>query len=266
MDYFRNHILSWRKENRRIIHTLKEFKLVGHSTDPDIPNNSYELFQKLIIELRYKVVECDIVFTVDNVPVLNHDNCQKAKELSTGKELIIDITQIHSDSITNYVFPVNKPTPLRLCTLEKLILLAKENNVWVQLDLAKENHTIVQLYEVYSIIRKNSYLDKVIWEVNKPDFYKLVKFDKNIIVQFDHSWNLRSICYAKLLSVLCKLIILNQWILGRDLTKADSIIKYGHALGFLMKCAPVNDIDLAENMFNKGVDMILSDRIRPIQV
>lgn len=56
-----------------MISSLQKKQYIGHARhDGPYMENSLALYHYLVEELKYDIIEADIVFTLDGVPVLNH--------------------------------------------------------------------------------------------------------------------------------------------------------------------------------------------------
>lgn len=63
--------------------TLFDVQYVAHARyfNDSLKENSMPLFRFLVEDMKYRIVECDIVFTKDDVPVLMHST--KVNDLAT---------------------------------------------------------------------------------------------------------------------------------------------------------------------------------------
>lgn len=148
---------------------------------------------------------------------------------------------------------------LRISTLEELIKYAKNKNVCVQMDLQKYVFSKTQIRILYDIVKRIGMTNKVIWEVSDPNLETVTSIDKSLIIQLDQKWDKSLIDKLKKQREKAGLIILSNWFANFDDIDYKDVINYGHENGFLMKCSIVNDSFIANQLFNMGVDLIVTD-------
>lgn len=132
----------------------------------------------------------------------------------------------------------------------------------MQMDLQKHVFSKERMRILYAIVKKHGMINKVIWEVSDENFYTITSIDKNLIIQLDQKWNRESIEQLKPKRDKASLIILSNWFENFDNIEYDDIIKYGHENDFLMKCSIVNDSCVANQLFDMGVDLIVTDCLK----
>ena len=219
------------------------------------------LFRFLVEDMKYRIVECDVVFTKDNVPVLMHNT--KVSDLAIINHKYIqnnvEVDDITYKELLNCDFSMGGGNFLKVTTFEELLRYAKRKNICIQMDLQKHVFSKERMRILYAIVKKHGMINKVIWEVSDENFYTITSIDKNLIIQLDQKWNRESIEQLKPKRDKASLIILSNWFENFDNIEYEDIIKYGHENDFLMKCSIVNDSCVANQLFDMGVDLIVTD-------
>ena len=230
--------------------TLHETHFVAHGRNltKDYPDNTIGLF-KLAYEKGYKIIECDVIFTKDLVPILSHEDSLHLLLPHACKENRQNISELSYDEICNYNLSSRLDTVIRIETLKSVLEYAKHHNLCVELDMEKHGFGREKVQILYDLVVSLGMVDKVIWEVSNRDFWHLASLDRNLIYQLDHTWD------YDLIDKLCKrqyfagTIILSKWF-GNfeniDWVEHKNIIEYAHKRGFLMKCSVVNDSNFAK--------------------
>lgn len=231
-----------------------------------VPDNSLLLYQS-VIDMGFKIIECDVMFTKDLVPVLCHDDSIKDyTKYTIGHDVNKKISKLTYSSLCQYNFSIEKESFLGITTFEEVIKLAKKEGVCVQIDLEKIYLGRKKYQILYDIVKKYDMLLNVIWEVLPSDLYSILLIDNSIILQLNHTWDLRSIEKMRFLQKTSTLVILSEWFPGIVKSDYTEVINMGHQNGFLMKCATLNDYDEALKMFSIGVDLITTDTLTNNQV
>lgn len=234
-----------------------QFAAHGKYIDDSLSCNSLALFEKLVNKYGYKIIECDVNFTKDNIPVLCHDDYLK----SHAKD-------IKGDSVDNYLhnldyqeivkFDFGKSQKTKITTFEELLTFVKRNNICVQIDLSVNKYTIEQYKKLYDIVSGKGLLSNVIWEVDRKGVLVLSSIDDGLIYQIDNSWTKKTIDRQWHKASLIILSTSNP----KNVKSYADIISYGHKKGFVFKCATVNDSLLADSLFKIGCDIILTDVLK----
>ena len=225
------------------------------------PNNSLVLYQKLI-EKGFGIVECDVMFTKDSIPILSHDQSliNVARD-SQGYFVDREISKLGYSKILQYNFSIEGDSYLPVSTLKDMLSLAKRHNVCIELDLNKKYLGRKKCKILYNMVKNAGMLQNVIWEVFPGDFYSLTILDQNLIYQFDNTWDKKKIDRIIEIKKYASLIILSQWFPDSVSGPYIEIIEYGHLNGFLMKCATLNNCSDVDYMFSNGVDLITTDTL-----
>lgn len=244
---------------------FQETQFVGHARyySDSLPNNSLALYKYLIDE-GYRVIECDVVFTKDDVPVLCHEN--NLKEIAKdehGNAVEKEISELTWEELRKYDLSISGGA-IPITTFYQIVMLAKHRNVCIEVDIEKYTFSFEQCKCLYSIVEKAGMLDKVMWEVSNKNFWMFARLNQNLIYQIDHAWSYDVIDNCRKRQYVSKLIVLSQWF--PDSLDGDyrEIIEYAHKKGFKTKCCIVNDTLMARKLFEQGCDMITTDRIKNV--
>ncbi len=235
--------------------SLFEKQYIGHARhEGPFPENSLELYRYLVEVLGYRIIEADIVFTEDNVPILNH---------GTVKEFYVNgQTQLHSVSQSTYqeLLECSKQaTQSFLTTVEEYVRYGKEQKVIIMFDLTFQKYTFSQYKTLYAIVAKYGMQKQVIW--GDADVLKLYCLDRHAIVQVGGSWGRKLLLKSFFTFFFCKTTIMSFSYYGGNVESFLNIVKWGHRLGFLMKVATINDIELANRFWKIGTDLINTDTL-----
>ena len=240
-------------------------QFVGHARyfSNEHPENSIAIY-KTLVDLDYKIIECDVLFTQDSIPVLSHDeNLYNLAHDSTGTRVNKKIQDITFAELQKYDFSISKSEPIRITTFEQVIRFAKTRNICVQVDLQKHIFGAPQCRILYDIVSKANMLDKVIWEVSDDDFFEFISLDNRLIYQLDETWSCEKIKELTKYKKNASLIILSKWFPNYDnIGEYKHIVDWGHQNGFLMKCAVINDSIIAKELWEMGVDLMTTDCLK----
>lgn len=245
-----------------VCHELYKKQFVAHGRyDLPYPNNSLKLFQE-VFKRGFGIIECDVMFTKDNVPVLCHDDCilEFAKD-KNGRPVDKKISKMTCEELEDYNFSIDDKEFVRITRFEDVIVLARSYNACVEIDLEKLYLGRRRYKILYEIVKRHDMMSNVIWEVLPHDFYSILLIDRSVILQLNHTWNENAILKFKKYQQDAALIILSEWFPGYVLKDYKEIIKTGHQNGYIMKCATLNSMAEAQKMISIGVDLITTDTL-----
>lgn len=219
------------------------------------PENTIALYNYLTKELDYKIIEGDVVFTADGVPVLNHGIIIDA--FINGRKKTIDINSIPYDELRSYSLIPNSVCPIT--SVEEFVGYASKEKICIMLDLTFQKYTKENYKVLYDIVKEYNMKDYTIW--GDPNFWKLSRIDRNLICQTSGSWGKKLLVEAFIKSFFCKKMIMSYSYYGGNIEQFKKIIQYGHKLGFIMKVATINDKHIADRFWNIGTDLINTDTL-----
>lgn len=244
----------------------KEFfkkQFVGHGRyeEGTLAHNSLGLY-KYLKARGFKIVECDIRFTRDNIPVLCHDENIKEYAIDEfGNGVNRNIHQMNYSEVQRYNFSRNRSQFEEITTLDALLEYSHLNDLCLELDLEKKYLGRDKYLILYELVKKHDMLSNVIWEVSKYDFESLASIDSDLIYQIDHTWNFNSIKKLTCKRKYANTIIISKWFPSYDIGNNCDVINYGKMAGFVIKCATINDESIAQSLFSQGVDLITTDTL-----
>lgn len=228
---------------------------IGHAShDGPYPENSLALYQYLVEELHYEIVEADVVFTVDGVPVLNHGIM-----LNVG-EHGVDISKTKYADLKTYRIPNSRGEgAYKITSAEDFISFGRSENVIIMLDLTFQHYSYKNLLCLYNLVYKYEMRAQTIW--GDADIAKLARIDRQLIVQSSGSWGRKLLLKSLFKSFFCDTLIMSFSYYGGEIEQFAKIVRWGHRLGFIMKVATINDKTAADRFWRIGTDLINTDTL-----
>lgn len=215
--------------------------LIAHKGGDATTANTIANFEAGIAN-GYKMLEGDVRFTSDSVPVLSHD-------ASVGGYTISVYTY---DELVELV-----PTIARL---DDFLLLCKKNNVVAELDFTKEYNS-TQTEICYNTVKTCGMLGSTMFTAYPNTCRTLLALDQKIVVcsaYTDTTAKIDAIADIVSAATLCISSI------GSNVTK--SIVDYTHSHGCKCKAWTINSTAAIETYFGYGVDYIVTDSVKPSQI
>lgn len=219
-------------------------QLIAHKGGNAGTANTISNFESAITN-GYKMVECDVRFTADDIAVLSHDASFTVSETTytIASNTYEDLIAVKPD----------------LATLWDLLILCKKNGIVVEIDFSK-TYTNHQCDLLYDLLKKSAMtLRSMITTYNDPIRYLLSK-DSNLIV-----------C-ASGISTTGGVDAINDIIETATLTAistqystaySQTFVEYIHSKGALAKPWTVNSQATINTLWNYGVDYIITDSVMP---
>lgn len=134
-----------------------------YTTGYNLANSYYESFKQ-----GYKYAECDVKFTLDNIPVCSHD----ASFVSGGQTIIIAETN-YDDLIQYDYFNGN-----HISSLDDVMANCKKYGLTLQLDALSGVWTDIQWTNLFKVINKYQMKDYVMYSAgNNTIISKVLSFD-----------------------------------------------------------------------------------------
>lgn len=234
---------------------LARKQYIGHARhEGPYPENSIDLYHYLVEELNYKIIEADVVFTLDGIPVLNHGTNKVVHVKGQSQEV-----SINEMTYQDLLLLLEQDETGCLTTVDEYVRFGKEHDVIVMLDLTFQDYTYSHYQTLYAIVSKYGMDNHVIW--GDADILKLAWLNRHLMVQVGGSWGRKLLLKSFFTSFFCKTTIMSFSYYGGNVESFRNIVKWGHRFGFLMKVATINDMELANRFWKIGADLINTDTL-----
>ena len=230
------------------------------------PQNTLIAFKEAI-RRGYKIVDADLVFTKDKIPVICHG--VKLNLVSNGEG---DLTEKTFDELEKLDFgsifdPKYKGE--KIMKFEELLKLCKENDIILDLDIGHINFKyfnntdeyikiIIDLIEKYGMINSifiNSHRAEVIQKFNS--------IKKNLVFsisQMNSKENMELINKQYNNSSI-KIYNIDGLTTGGKIN--EELVKYGISLGKKIKVSKIDELDFANKVVSWGVNFICTNNLHP---
>jgi len=237
----------------------------------DMPQSTYSSFNEAIIR-GYHIVDADLQFTKDKVPVICHE--ENLENFSNGKgtiesKTLEELLKLDFGSKVNKKYEGEK-----ILTFEGLLQLCKENNAIIDLNLEHLDYNkyfestneymkiIIQLVEHYGMI------DSIIFNdgPNPNTILKLKGIRNDISVSISNIKTKEDIDKIKDKYTGSKRIIYNFGEITKDKNIDENAVKYALSLGKKVKVGNVDDLECAQKLFSSGVNFITTKKLHPFLI
>ena len=227
--------------------------------------NSY----KEAVKLGFHILDADILFTKDKIPVICHET--NLEGISDGKGSLNSKTLIELQKLKFYG---HKNKQEKILTFEEFLKFSKENNIIIDLDLCHLdfveyfNKTDDYVKIILKEVEKHNMLNSVIFNsgdnINK--LLKLKQYKNDIAISISQMNDKKNIENIKDKYNDSKILIYNMGNLLYGGTINYEAVKYGLSLGKKIKAAKVNDRKFADKLFSWGVNYITTQYLYPFQL
>ena len=188
----------------------------------------------------YKILEGDVRFTSDSVPVLSHD------------------ATVSGYTIANYTYSALVALVPTLARLDDFLILCKTNNVVAELDFTKE-YTDTQTEICYNTVKNCGMIGRTIFTVYATTARTLIGMDAGCII-----------CVSGVDST-SGVDAIEDIISGANLcicsttysSVTQALVEYMHSKGCLSKPWTVNSTATIGTLFGYGADFIITDSVKP---
>mgnify|MGYP002625143955 CR=1 FL=1 len=232
-------------------------QIENHRGYNGFPENTLIGLEEAIMQ-GFQIVECDVAFSKDGVPILSHDpkidRCSMAKGLTTDYT-IQELSQIDFGYKTN---PKYEGTSIT--TLREALMLCRRNNAIIELDCANKKRFPNDKYEaVYNLVKKCGMLESTIFCDDAENLKVLLDIDPNVIVSISHCISLKDV--EKGLDIAKRARFADFSF--RHTLITQPLIDYIHGQGFYVKIWTVDELNDMKRFVAMGVDHILSNKLNP---
>lgn len=234
-----NYLNMMNSGGRPLSPVFSENQLIAHKGGNAGTANTIANFEAGIAN-GYKMLEGDVRFTSDSVPILSHD-------ASVGGYTIASYTydQIHA----------LVPT---LARLDDFLLLCKQNNVVAELDFTKEYNSS-QTQICYDTVDSCGMLGRTFFTAYANTCRALLTIDEDIVVCASGISSTSAVDNLSDIISAARLCICSTDYSG--VTK--SLIEYMHSKNCLSKPWTVNSLATIKTLFGYGADFIITDSVKP---
>ena len=268
------------RKNKKLLHKPKDgfnkiiemnhFIINGGITDK-IPPCSLASYKEAIIR-GYRIVDANIQFTKDKIPIICNQN--SLEHIIGQKGKINDMTLNDFQKIKLGSGYNKKYKNENILLLEALLKLCKENNVLIEFNLSyldhktyfENNNEFAKI--IIDTIIKNGMIDSVYFEegVNDKIISKLIEIKSDISISVSGINSKEDMIKTKEKYQNSKRIIYNLRDISNNLEINDDLIKYGLSLGKKIKVETIDDLNVANKLFSMGVNFIKTNKLEPFLV
>ena len=230
------------------------------------PQNTLIAFKEAI-RRGYKIVDAELVFTKDKIPVICHG--AKLNLVSNGEG---DLTEKTFDELEKLdfgsIFDL-KYKGEKILKFEELLKLCKENDIILDLDLGHVNYKYFEDTDEYikiiiELIEKYGMINSIFINSHKVEVIeKFHSLNKNIIFSIsgmNSKENMESI-NKKYNNSSIKIYNIGGLTTGGKIN--EEIVKYGISLGKKIKASKIDEIDFANKVVSWGVNFICTNNLHP---
>lgn len=245
--------------------------IVSHRGEP-YPENTLYAFKKCIEE-QSKILEMDVAFTSDNVPVLLHDTTiNRTGRNADGSSIseTINIASITYEQALQYDFGIYKGQQyagIKIPKLQDVLIYLRQKNCCAIIDLLGHTYTQAQYTILHDLLvatdmitfsALNAYQEQL--DVY-AELYSDTPFNPTSSA---NSFSVTQSAYNKYKDK-CPLIIVS----GYASNASDTTFTYfskANTLGVVTLLGMMDTVESIQNLFNAGCRMVYSDTIRETQL
>ena len=224
---------------------------------------------KEAIRRGYKIVDADLLFSKDKIPVICHGI--KLNQVSNGEgnldeKTLEELEQLDFGSIFSEKYRGEK-----ILKFEDLLKLCKENDIIIDIDLGHLNYKkyfentneyikiimeYIEKYEMTNSIffndKRQPLIDKFKSMLNEVSFSITGMNEKEAIEKIKDKYN------------DSKIIIYNMGgLMDGNKTINEETVKYALSLGKKVKASKIDDLDFANKVISWGVNYICTNKLHP---
>ena len=218
---------------------LAENHLIAHKGGNAGTANTIANFE-LGIANGYKILEGDVRFTSDSVPVLSHD------------------ATISGYTIANYTYSDLVALVPTLARLDEFLILCKRNNVVAELDFTKE-YTSTQTQICYNTVKSCGMLGRTVFTVYASAARELITIDSDVIICVSGVDSTSGVDAISDIIEGARLCICST----TYTSVTEALVEYMHNAGCLSKPWTVNSASTINTLFGYGCDYIITDSVKP---
>ena len=191
----------------------------------------------------YKILEGDVRFTSDTVPVLSHD------------------ASVGGYNIASYTYEQIHALVPTLARLDDFLLLCKQNNVVAELDFTKEYNSS-QTQICYETVAECGMLGRTMFTAYANTCRALLEIDEDIVVCASGIASTSAVNGLSDIIASARLCVCST-----DYSAVtEALVQYMHSAGCLSKPWTVNSVATINTLFGYGCDFIITDSVKPSDI
>ena len=223
---------------------------------------------KEAIRRGYKIVDADILFTKDKIPVIAHDI--ELNRVSNGRGNLTNKTIEELEQLDFGIKFNKKYSGEKILKFEDLLKLCKENEIIIDLDLGHLNYSEFNnnMYEYIRIlinyVEKYDMVNSILFNDKRQTIFEIIELIRNDLSFSINGMNEKeSIKKIKDKYQNSSIIIYNMGGLMEGKKINEDAVKYGLSLGKKIKAAKINSFDFARKVISWGVNFICTFKLEP---
>ena len=230
------------------------------------PQNTLIAFKEAI-RRGYKIVDADLVFTKDKIPVICHGvklNLVSNGEGDLSEKTFDELEKLDFGSIFDLKYKGEK-----ILKFEDLLKLCKENEIIIDLDLGHINfkyfnNTDEYIKIIIELIEKYGMLNSIFFNSHRAEVIKkFLSINKNLVFAISgmNSKENMELINNKFHNSSIKIYSIGGLTTGGKIN--EEIVKYGISSGKKIKASKIDEIDFANKVVSWGVNFICTNNLHP---
>ena len=230
-------------------------QLMAHRGTSTAPENTMSAYKQAYAN-GLRMMETDIKFSSDNIPVLLHDDTIDRTSNGSGTCSSIPLETLKTYDFGSWFSPSFAGE--KIPTLAEFLVFCKTHNCVAELDLAESNYDEPHLATIYRVVKQCGMLKNTVFTVYNSAATILKGIDKNIILCIGGITS-QSLAYNAISQNNdCALLILSLPIANFS----EQLALYIANLGCKVRAWVVNDAATAVTTFESCCDYILTDSLK----
>lgn len=207
----------------------------------------------------YKIIETDIDFTKDGVPVCLHDSTIDRTSNGTGECSSYTLDELREFDFGDYFYGGADYEKEEIVTLEEFLVLCKESDTTPYLDLALQGFTSEQMQTIYDTACDMNMQNQAIFDVDVNEAESLVCLDNNLNITIDPINASDDVAvaasYKNRSNVLYCAIPLESY--------SQKLVEACHGSGLKVLTWSLNDPEQIRLFHSNGCDLVFTDTVTP---
>ena len=236
--------------------------LIPHAGVGDYMPEGILISYKEAIRRGYKIVDADLVFTKDKIPVIAHGT--DLEKMSNGRGELTEKTLEELEQLDFGSGFSDKYRGEKILKFEDLLKLCKENGIILDLDLTHSdynkyfNETNEYIKIILDLVEKYEMFDSIFFNESRPEVIeKFISMNKELTFSICCMNERQNIEKIKDKFNNTKMVIYNMGLLMNGNTINEETVKYGLSLGKKIKAAKIDDLKFANKVVSWGVSFLL---------